>query len=310
MSFFRIKRLLAGIELGPDNIKSALIFKKGNNFSITQLSDVKMPMQTLKPSFKKENILNLESFQDSLKKICREIKVQKIGVALPDSCVKVLVKTYKALPKEITKIDEMVSWDIASSLNLSANELRIDWQKMGKNSDNAHVLLIVLGMENIIVQYEQAFKKYGVSPLMLTPAGLNQFNFYSTVLPSKGIIAYLGLFDDFLNLFVFSDDVPIFYKMIKKGVLSDDETSAVNDVDLLIQYYNSENPDLEIGKFFIASNTKSQIQIEYILQDIHSAEFTIIDEKQLISFDKSFKLDHNYNPLPFYTSVIGAAQSL
>jgi len=274
------------------------------------LSDVKMPAQTLKPSFKKENIINLDSFHDSLKKTCRAIKVKKIGVALPDSCVKVLVKTYKALPKEIAKIDEMVSWDISSSLKLSAKELRIGWKKMGKDSDNAHVLLIVLGMENIITQYEQAFKHLGVTPLMLTPAGLNQFNFYSSILPSKGTIAYLGLFDDFLNLFVFSDNIPLFYKTIKKGVLSDDETSAVNDVDLLIQYYNSENPDLEIENFFIASNTKSQIQVEYILQDINAAKFTIIDEKQLISFDKSFKLDHNYNPLPFYTSVIGAAQNL
>jgi hypothetical protein len=102
----------------------------------------------------------------------------------------------------------------------------------------------------------------------------------------------------------------LFYKMIKKGFINDDDTSAVNDVDLLIQYYNSENPDIEIEHFFIASNTKSEIQIKYILQDINAVEFTIIDEKQLISFDKSFKHNHNYNLLPFYTSVIGAAQSL
>ncbi len=296
--------------MASDNIKSAVIFKKRNKFSITQLSDIKMPVQTLKPSFKQENIINLESFHDCLEKTCREIKMKKIGVALPDSCVKVLVKTYKVLPKDISKIDEMVSWDISSSLKLSASELRIGWQKMGKNSENLHVLLIVLGMEKIIAQYEQVFKAVGVLPLMLTPAGLNQFNFYSSILPLKGTVAYLGLFDDFLNLFVFSDNVPRFYKMIKKGLLSNDETSAVNDVDLLIQYYNSENPDIEIEHFFIASNTKSQIQIKYILQDINSAEFTIIDEKQLISFNKSFKLDHNYNPLPFYTSVIGAAQNL
>jgi len=168
----------------------------------------------------------------------------------------------------------------------------------------------VLGMENIIVQYEEVFKNIGISPVILSPAGLNQFNFYSSLLPSKGTIAYLGLFDNFLNLFVFSDSVPLFYKMIRKGYLNDDDTSAVNDVDLLIQYYNSENPDLEIENFFIASNTKSEIQIKYILQDINAAGFTIIDEKELISFDKSFKLKHNYNLLPFYTSVIGTAQGL
>ncbi len=309
MNFFPIKKLLAGVELAPDNIKSALIMKRGKNYSIKQLSDVKIPSQTLKPSFKKENIINMDFFHECLKKICKEIKVKKIGVALPDSCVKVLVRTFKDLPKEKSKIAEMVLWDISSSLKLPADELRISWHNMGKNSDNAHVFLVVLALNNIIAQYEQVFKKLGISPAMLAPAGLNQYNFYSRILPSKGNIAYLGMFDDYLNLFVFNDNIPLFYKMIRKGLLNDNESSAINDVDLLLQYYNSENPDLEIEKFFIASNTKSQIQIEYILQDINPAEFTIIDEKQLISFDKSFKLKHNYNPLPFYTSVIGAAQA-
>ena len=309
MNFFSIKKLLAGVELASGNIKSALILKKGKNFSIKQLSDVKIPSQTLKPSFKKENIINMELFHDCLKKACNEIKVKNIGVALPDACVKVLVRTFKELPKEKFKIDELVLWEISNSLKLPADELRIGWDNMGKNSDKAHVLLVVLGLNNIIAQYEQAFKKLGTSPVILAPAGLSQYNFYSRVLPSKGIMAYLGMFDDYLNLFVFSDNIPLFYKMIRKGLLNDDESSAINDVDLLLQYYNSENPDLEIEKFFIASNTKSQIQIEYILQDVNPAEFTIIDEKQLISFDKSFKLKHNYNPLPFYTSVIGAAQA-
>lgn len=310
MSFFSRKTLQAGVEFAFDNIKSALILKQGDVFSIKHLSDVKMPPQSLKPSFKQENIVNPEVFHDCLRKTCNALKVKKIGVALPDSCVKILIKTFKELPEEKAKIDEMVLWDISSSLKLSVNELRVGWENMGRNSDNAHVLLVVLSMKNVITQYEQIFKKLGVVPLLLSPAGLNQFNFYSSMLPSKGTIAYLGLFDDFLNLFVFSDNVPLFYKIVKKGFLTDGDTSAINDVDLLIQYYNSENPDLEIENFFIASNTKSEIQIKYILQDINPAKFTIIDEKKLISFDKSFKLKHNYNPLPFYTSVIGAAQNL
>jgi len=309
MNFFPLKRLQAGVELTPDTIKSALIHKKGKQFSIIQLSDVKIPEQTLKPSFKKENIINLEFFHDCLKKVCKEIKLKNIGVALPDACIKVLVRTYKELPKEKSQIHDMVLWDISNSLKLPVNELRISWDNMGKNLENANVLLVVLSLEKIIAQYDQAFRQLGISPVILSPAGLNQFNFYSKILPGKGNIAYLGLFDDFLNLFAFSDNIPVFYKIIKKGLLNNDETSAINDIDLLIQFYNSEYPDFEIEKFFIASNIKSDTQIKHILQDLDPVDFTIIDEKQLISFDKKFELNLNNNPLPFYASVIGAAQS-
>ena len=308
MNFFPMKRVQAGIEISSDTIKSALIQKKGKQFSIIKLSDVKIPEQTIKPSFKKDNIINPEFFHDCLNKVCKGIKLTNIGVALPDSCVKVLVRTYKELPKSTSQIKDMVLWDISTSLNLPANELRVSWDNMGKNSEGANVLLIALSLNKVIGQYEQVFKQLGMSPVMLSPAGLSQFNFYSSLLPGKGNIAYLGLFDDFLNIFAFCDNTPVFYKIIKKGLLNNDETSAINDFDLLIQFYNSEFPDFHIEKFFIASNIKDDTQMERILQDLDSIEFTIIDEEQLIDFDKKFELDLQNNPLPFYTSVIGAAQ--
>lgn len=330
MNFFPVSRLKAGVEISSDKITSALILKKGKNFSIKKLSDVKIPPGTINPSFKKENIMNAEVFQDALKKTCYDMDVKKISVALPDSSVKVLIRKFKELPKDPQEINEMVLWNFSSSLKLPVEQLRISWENMGRNSDNHHIFLIVLGLEKVMIQYENAFKKIGISPVMLAPAGLNQFNFYCENLPEKGNIAYLGLFDDFLNIFVFSNGIPVFYKMIKKGFSGNDSASAINNVDLLIQYYNSENPDLEIEKFFIASHIKSDMLMEHILQDVsqlgshiksdmliehilqdgNPVDCTIIDERQLIEFDKKFKIDFKNNPLPFYTTALGAAQGL
>ena len=330
MNFFPVSRLKAGVEISSDKITSALILKKGKNFSIKKLSDVKIPPGIINPSFKKENIMNAEVFQDALKKTCYDMDVKKISVALPDSSVKVLIRKFKELPKDPQEINEMVLWNFSSSLKLPVEQLRISWENMGRNSDNHHIFLIVLGLEKVMIQYENAFKKIGISPVMLAPAGLNQFNFYCENLPEKGNIAYLGLFDDFLNIFVFSNGIPVFYKMIKKGFSGNDSASAINNVDLLIQYYNSENPDLEIEKFFIASHIKSDMLMEHILQDVsqlgshiksdmliehilqdgNPVDCTIIDERQLIEFDKKFKIDFKNNPLPFYTTALGAAQGL
>ncbi len=328
MGFFPIKKLKAGVEVSSEKITSALIFKKGNIFSIKKLSDVKLPPKTIKPSFTRENIIDADVFQDALKKICHDMNLKKISIALPDACVKVLIRKFSQIPEEPREINEMLLWNISSSLHCSVDEIRISWQNMGKNPDNQTVFLIALVLEKVMVQYEDAVKKIGVLPVMLSPAGLNQFNFYAQSLPEKGNVAYLGLFDEFLNIFVFSDGIPVFYKMIKKGLLDTDSTSAINDVDLLIQYYNNENPDLEIERFFVASNIKSDMLIQHILQDVsqmgshiksdmlmehmlqdgNNVDFTIIDERKLIEFDKRFKIDFKNNPLPFYTTALGAAK--
>ncbi|MCD4721228.1 MAG: hypothetical protein K8S13_15415 [Desulfobacula sp.] len=330
MNFFPISRLKTGIEISSDKIISALILEKGKKFSIKKLSDIKIPPGTIKPSFKKENIINAEALHDCLKKACYDMNLKKISVALPDSSVKVLIKKFTQLPEDPQEINEMVLWNFSSSLDLPVKQLRVSWENMGKSPDNHHIFLIVLGLEKVMVQYENAFKKIGISPVMLAPSGLNQFNFYCESLPEKGNVAYLGLFDDFLNIFVFSNGIPIFYKMIKKGLLGNDGASAINNVDFLIQYYNSENPDLDIEKFFIASHIKSDMLMEHILQDVsqigshiksdmlmehilqdgNPIDCTIIDERQLIDFDKKFKIDFKNNPLPFYTTALGAAQGL
>jgi hypothetical protein len=330
MEFFSMKRLKAGVEISIDKIKSALIFRKGNGFSIHQLSHAVLPAGIVKPSFKTENILDEMAFQAALKKVLKDITLKKINLSLPDASVKVLIRKFKELPKEPEEINEMVLWNISRFLDLPIEALRISWENMGKNSDHDHVLLIALGLEKVIAQYEEMFRQIGVVPVMVAPAGLNQFNFYAPSLPEKGKVAYLGLFDDFLNIFAFSDNIPVFYKTIKKGLIGNDSGSAVNDVDLLIQYYNSENPDLEIEKFFVASHIKSDLLVEHILQDVSQVgphidsdmlvehllqdgkhiDFQLIDERQLIEFDKKFKDDFKDTPLSFYTTVIGTAQGI
>ena len=330
MNLFPISGLKAGIEISSDKIAAALILKKGKNFSIKKLSDVKIPPGTIKPSFKKENIVNPEALHDCLQKACYDMNLKKISVSLPDSSIKVFLRKFRELPIDPQEINEMVLWNFSSSLHIPAEQLRVSWENMGKNPDGHHVFLIVLSLEKVMVQYENAFKKIGISPVMLAPAGLNQFNFYCESLPEKGNVAYLGLFDDFLNIFAFSNGIPIFYKMIKQEFWGNDGASAINNVDLLMQYYNSENPDFVIEKFFIASHIKSDMLMEHILQDVsqvgshiksdmltehilqdgNPVDCTIIDERQLIEFDKKFKIDFKNNPLPFYTTAIGAAQGL
>ncbi|MFH2059880.1 MAG: hypothetical protein ABIJ59_13380 [Pseudomonadota bacterium] len=310
MNFFPMKKINTGLEISSDKIRSALVIRQRNNSFIKKLFDVTLSENIIKPSFKKENIVDVKAFQDALKIINKEINLKKIGVALPDSSVKVLIRTFKELPKKAQEIDEMVLWNISSSIDLPAKDIRGSWKNNGKNADNNYVFLIVFGLEKIISQYEDVLKEVGISPLMIGPSGLSQFNFYSPVVPDKGNVAYLGLFDDLLNIFVFSEGIPVFYKIIKKGILGNQNVSTINDVDLLMQYYKSENPDIEIKQFFIASHIKSRLRMTQVLQEAGQYNFTIIDERQLIGFDIRFKIRPENNPLPFYSNVLGAAQSL
>ncbi len=310
MNFFAASKLKAGVEIAVDQIKSALIVKKEKTFFIKKLSDIRLPIGTIKPSFKKENILDVVAFKSGLEQIYKNINCKKVSVAVPDASVKIFIKIFSDLPKEPHEVNKLISWDISRSLNIPSEDMRVSWENMGTNIEGKHVFIVALGIETVISQYERAFKQMGIKPMMIAPAGLNQFNFYSRMVSDHGNTAYLGIFDDVVNIFVFIEGVPIFYKMVKKGMLGENSASAINDVDLLLQYYNTENPDLVIDQFYIASQIKSETQMSQILSEIGEIDFDIIEERNLIQFDKNINLKSETKPLPFYTSAIGTAQRL
>ncbi len=104
LNFFPYKRPKAGIVISSDDVRSALIYKKGKIFSIKHLSDFDIPPGTIKPSFKKENILNEKIFLNFLKQVSKGLKVKKLNVALPDASVKLVIKRFKELPKVVAGI--------------------------------------------------------------------------------------------------------------------------------------------------------------------------------------------------------------
>lgn len=328
------KKTCAGIEMSEDRIRAAAVIKKADGVSIQHLETVKIPPQTLTPAFKHLNVTDLEGFLVCLKKAYPRTRPGKIHVALPDACSKVLIQRITDLPKDPRDIGRMLAWRIASTYGIPEQQLRVSWENRGKDSDNRHVFLVAVGMEPVMAQYEAAFKAAGMRPVLLAPAGLTRFNFYAPSLPETGIMAYLGLFDEDITLFVFSNGLPLFYRMIRKEMLRKDESSAINDVDLLIHYYNSEFPENEIEKFFVASYIKSESLMEQVFENVRNIDFIILDETRLIHFfqgrqkktdtspdftfvDETSLIQWNYpsddmpledNLLPFYTAALGAAK--
>ncbi len=310
MKFFQANYLKAGVEILAERIILALIVKKGKTCSIRHLSNITLAPDIIRPLFKKENILDEKMFVKYMKKILKKLKTKSIGVALPDACFKVFIKKYKELPKKDHEIKEMVLWSISSSLGVPVEELRISWENMGKNHENQYVFIVVVGMKSVLKQYERVLKRSGVSTVMLAPVGLNRFNFYAEKISGVGNNFYLSLFDDSLTAFVFSDGIPIFYKVIKKGLISGRGVSAVEDMDMLLHYFFSKHLDFDIDKFFIASRIKSDQHMEQLLEDISPVEFTIINENKIVHFDKMFKVPSGHTPLSLYSSALGTAQNI
>jgi len=338
MVFWARQKVRAGIAISGDTIRSAVVGKNGRRLFVKDLSSVKIMPNIVKPSFKNDNIPEPEAFHKCLQQISTSVSGKNVHVALPDACIKLFIWQFTQVPADRADIHNMILWRAARTYDIPGETLRISWESMGKTAENQHVFLVAMGMEAVIARYEAALKAAGIIPKLLEPAGLSQFNFYSDMIPETGTVAYLGLFDEYIVLFVFSGGVPLFYRMTLQGMLCPKAGSAINDLDLLIHYYRSEFADVEIEKYYIASHIKSETRMKQILQDIDKNDFTIVDETGLIRFEQQEEISGDKaeqegtgfdetrpahrdtrgntpeaippadHMLPFYTAALGAAR--
>ena len=342
MIFSKIKRILTGLHIDRESIKMAQITREQNTWRLLRCQSVPMPDMTLKLSYKAKNIIDLKRFADtinnSLKTADKDFfyfgetpeiynKLKKlidsshassiykkvmnmpvtkslhIGLSVPNEIVKMAIQEYGDLPKSKRDVDKMVAWRTEKSLLLPAKETVISHDIIGNGLQGNQRLLAIVGMKNVIYDLEKNLIKLGVNPKVIRPAGINQLNFYIQHLPSKGTIAFMGLFEYFYTFFIFENAQLAFYQGIKKGF---SDLHFFQDIDIIMSHYQRENTNKKINKLYIASHVGYHQELKEVFQNISAIDVIVMDERNFI------KTEPNSRPeqLSHYVAAIGAAQSL
>jgi hypothetical protein len=299
-----------GIEIAPAHILAALVSRSGKSWVLNQCANTRMPELTLKPSFKTENILNPDHFRSALEKVLQACQTLKgnVNVSLPNGVAKIVVRQFEDLPRDNREKNERIRWSVSKSLDFPLDDLRVSWNVMGTDSNGMTVIVAAMACDSVLSQYESEIRQVGIVPSILSPTGLNQFNFYSHAIPDKGRIAYLGLFEEFITVFIFDDGVPFFYKTIKKGFLSTNGVNTFDDLDVVLQYYMNEYPDLILEKIFIAPHRQSQyLMTENIAPD--GIDFIFLNETDCMEIGKNAGVNTNNGALALFAGAAGVAKS-
>ncbi len=142
---------------------------------------------------------------------------------------------------------------------------------------------------------------------IIRPSGITQFNFYSEQIPDKGVVAYLGLFENYFSFFVFKDAKLSFYQGIKKGFASE---HYLDDIDMCFEFYINENPDDEIERLYIGGYVGNRKDIQDIFIAFGNMDVNILDEALIVRKGKDLILSGIEGELAVFASAIGAAQGL
>lgn len=304
------RKRYAGIEISPTSVKLAQVEKAKDGWRLLHFKRVPLPAAALEASFRAQNIQDEASLSEALREALADLdgRLTRVGLSIPNENVKLSIQKFDALPGSRPETEKMIAWWAEKTFRFPPDTAQISFQPLGPAAGDSQRLLVSIGNREVIREYERAFKRVKLDAEVIRPARINQFNFYRSLLPNRGTIAYLGLFENFFCLFVFEDARLTFYHGVKRGFSN---LHFFQDVDMTMQHYLGLNPDGEIEKLFVGSQVGFHRELEEVFKNLSDMKVEILDENSLMSIQPEAPPAADARTVVgTYAAAIGAAQSL
>jgi len=309
MLFPRFQKALTGIEITESFIKAARIVKDKRGWRVTGLAVTPLPEETLKLSFKAENVNDPEAFAMTIRKGLSMLGggVSRVGLSLPNEVVKLSLQSYSDLPRGREQTEKMIAWWVKGTLPFPVEQAKVSYTPLHRNSGGERRVLASIVHRDVVREYELNIRGLKLEPQVIRPSGINHYNFYHERIPRSGIIAFMGLFERFTTLFVFEDGELLFYHGLKKGY---SDVHFFQDVEMMIALYQSENPGKGIDKLYYASQVGFHTDLDEGLRTLTATAVSSLPEREMIAVDPSLNGKRGVVELYPFAAAIGAARSL
>ncbi len=300
-------RVFTGLEIGSAAVRAAQVVRERGRWRLLSTAVVPLREGTLRCAYRSNNVLDVPKVSDALTEALAGLakKTQVVGLSLPNEIIRVSIERYGELPRAREEAERMIAMFTEKALHLPGGSTRVTFHPLGGGEkEGSGPLLVTAGIREVIREYEKIVRDVGVEPRVVRPAGINQFNLYCGMLPDKGVVAYVGLFENFFTFYVLEEGRLVFYQEVKKAMLNE---TLYEDIEMTLQYFMSGNSKREIGKLYVGIHGEYAADMVESFRQISNMEMALLSESQVFARD-----DNRPGPgqAGTFAAAIGAAQSL
>lgn len=294
-----------GLHIEDTRVRVVRMDRRNGRWHIRRWASIPMPPGTLRYAYKRSTVSDSEALSNAIREALGKIgrSPQRIGLAIPNEVVKVMMQPFKELPSSRVDVLKMIQWWANKSLGIPSQKALAAYQMVGNTPKGEKLLLIAIGYRDVIREYEVHVKALGVEPVVVRPAALHQLNFYAGELPDQGVCGFLGIFKNYFAITAMQDGLPFFHQGMK--VAPTDE-NFVYHVDAALQYQQELHPGREIGKLFMNYPGSCFWRHEKALLEILPARPVMIDENRIVGTGVA----RTENQLTSYGGEMGTTKAL
>ena len=304
-------KIYTGLSISSSCVNAVQVQKNKTGWELLRWAHHPFSQGEQRYSFQNTNAPDFMKLATAISEVMEPMDIKKsvIGLALPCEVIKISIKNYKNLPETDAQITKMIAWEMEKALQLSPASLRTSHYlpELSLRPKASARLLAAIGVDAVLNEYESLCSELKLEIRTVAPAAICQFNFYSPVLPSSGVIAFGGLFENFFTLFIIENGQIKFYQGIKKRP---HKNYYRNDIDRVLQFYSQENRDKPVETLYIGSHIGDRAKLQPLFNRLKNIKAVMPDEYGLIDLNPDCQKFNPKQGLNTFSTAIGAAQSL
>ena len=155
------------------------------------------------PSFDRPNVTDAAALEEAIDQGKRNLRLTSGSAALliPESSVRVFVMSVDSFPGSGKERDAFIRWRIGKQMPLIPEDARIDYAVTpGKGTRK---VIVVMARQVVVWEYEAAFDKAGLKPVVVTAPSLALVNLVRRDGRAKGVL--LNIEDETLTVLALAD---------------------------------------------------------------------------------------------------------
>lgn len=208
-----LKRTYLGLEVRCRALHAVALQKKGRQVTLVGGQTARLDDGVIRPVFTGANVLQPDSFVNHLKTLLSPMVNgdKRIGVALPDSCGRLLLLDVETPFKNRTEGIEIVRWQL-KDLVINAGQLAVDYQILEEKESGQKKILAAVIARDVLKHFEALIEQAGYAPALIDFHSMALYNAYCSKVDFGPDFVLLGLDGSQLSIQVFINRSLIFHR--------------------------------------------------------------------------------------------------
>ncbi len=298
-----LRRLYPGLRISQEGVHAVALCRRRKVHHLRAARGLGLDAGVVVPSRREPNVKRPDVFVEALADVLGPLtgREDRIALSLPDASGHIVLTQLDSPFKNREEGRDILRWQLRKNLPGEWKDIHLDFQVLRREESGRQQILAAMIDRSVLDQYEELVVRAGFHAAQVGFHSLDLYAYYRSRLEMGGDFVLIGVEGATLNVGIFQDGVPVFYRV----------RSIIEDADQVFQELNRS-----LSGMRSAQRSKVFLHSDWTEKDVLSQVLTALFDKEPVMLDPQFsRMVEPEHQLQFaadakLASAIGAAERM